>query len=80
MNTLLLAGLVLSIVQILKTSFKISSRYIPLVSLILMAFIMLFAWIYTGYPKVSLDVIVTNLVAVLTAMGLYSGAKATIGK
>lgn len=80
MNTLILAGLVLSLVQIIKVTFKITSRYIPIVSLIVMVLIMAVAWVYSGYPKIPLDTILTNLVAVLTAMGLYSGAKATIGK
>lgn len=78
--TLLLAGIVLTLVEILKRTFGITSRYIPIVSIGVMILIMLAAWIYAGFPKIPLETIGTNLVAVLTAMGLYSGTKATLGK
>lgn len=79
-NTLILAGLILSIVQILKVTFKITARYIPVVSLLLMVLVLVGGWIYLGYPKIPLENLVNDLVAVLTAMGLWSGVKATIGK
>ena len=79
-NTLLLAGLILSIVQILKVTFKITARYIPIVSLALMVIIILGGWVYLGFPKIPLENLINDLVSVLTAMGLWSGVKATIGK
>lgn len=79
-NTLLLAGLILTIVQIIKVTFGVTARYIPALSLLLMALIMFVGWVYLGYPKIPLETILTNLVAVLTAMGIWSGTKATIGK
>lgn len=80
MNTLLLAGLILTIVQILKVTLRITARYIPIVSIGVMALLMLAGWVYTGYPKIPIETLLTNLVAVLTAMGIWSGTKATIGK
>lgn len=80
MNTLLLAGLILALVEIAKKTFKISSRYIPIVSLGLMSLVMLVFWVLSGYPVIPTETFLTNLVAVLTAMGLYSGVKSTIGK
>lgn len=79
-NTLILAGCILSIVQILKVTFKITARYIPIVSLLLMILILIGGWIYLGYPKIPLENLINDFVAVLTAMGLWSGVKATIGK
>ena len=80
MNTLILAGLVLSVVQVLKVTFGITKRYIPIVSILVMVVIIIASWIYSGYPKIPLDILTTDLVAVLTAMGLWSGTKAVIGK
>lgn len=80
MNTILLAGVILVLVEIVKKTFNLSSRYIPIVSLGLMALVMLAFWVLSGYPAIPAEQFLTNLVAVLTAMGLYSGTKATIGK
>lgn len=77
---LLLAGLILTLTEIFKRTFGIKSRYIPMLSLIIMALIMLGGWAYLGFPKIELDIILRNLSAVLTAMGIWSGVKATIGK
>lgn len=79
-NTLILAGLILSIVQVLKSTFGITKRYIPIVSLILMALVVTGGWIYLGYPKIPLENLMNDLVAVLTAMGLWSGTKSVLGK
>lgn len=77
---LLLAGIILTVVQILKVTFKITARYIPIVSFGLMTLVLLGGWIYLGYPKIPLEIIIRDFVAVLTAMGLWSGGKAVIGK
>jgi hypothetical protein len=78
-DTLILAGLVLSIVQVLKMTFKITSRYIPVTSLGVMVFLMVFSWFYLGKPNIPLELIIKNTVAVLTAMGMWSGVKNTLG-
>jgi len=77
---LLLSGIILTLVQVLKVTFKITARYIPIVSVSLMAVVLLGGWVYLGYPKIPLETIIRDFVAVLTAMGLWSGVKATIGK
>lgn len=77
---LLLSGIILTVVQILKVTFKITTRYIPIVSFGVMILVLVGGWIYLGFPKIPFEIIVRDFVAVLTAMGLWSGTKALIGK
>ena len=66
----LISGLVLGLVQVVKIA-GLNSRWLPLVGLIVGGLL--------SYAIIDVD-LVTGLVAALTAMGLFSGTKATAGK
>ncbi len=80
MNIIIVAGIILTVVQILKVTFNVGSRYIPILSFGVMIVLFISGWFYLGQPKVALDVIINNIESVLIAMGLWSGTKALIGK
>lgn len=77
MNTILLGGLVLGLVEIVKVTLGITKRYIPVTALVLSLVIF---GLYAYLTKVAIDwtVVSTALVTALTAVGLWSGTKSTI--
>lgn len=79
MDLIILGGIVLGLVELLKITFIISARYIPIVTLIVT--VLLYA-VYLSITStvVSWDIIQNGLIVALTAMGLWSGTKAVVGK
>lgn len=79
MDLIILGAIVLGLVELLKITFIIPARYIPIVTLIVT--VLLYA-VYLNITStvVSWDIIQNGLIVALTAMGLWSGTKAVVGK
>lgn len=79
MDLIILGGIVLGLVELFKITFIIPARYIPIVTLIVT--VLLYA-VYLSITStvVSWDIIQNGLIVALTAMGLWSGTKAVVGK
>ena len=76
MDILILGAIVLGITQIVKITFDLGSRFIPLVSLIVaLAIISVFA--FANNSPFNWELIQNAIIAGLTAGGLWSGSKAT---
>lgn len=71
-----LIPLIIAIVEILKTSLKIPARIIPLVTIVL-GLVAAFVYVSPGDPA---QAILIGLVMAFSAMGMWSGAKNTLGK
>lgn len=79
LDTLILAGLVITFTQIFKKAFGIATRYVPVVAIIVM-FIIIASYSVIDGVAINWLMIQNSLVETFTAMGLYSSAKAIIGK
>jgi len=79
MDLIILGAIVLGLVELFKITFIIPARYIPIVTLIVT--VLLYA-VYLSITStvVSWDIIQNGLIVALTAMGLWSGTKAVVGK
>lgn len=79
MDLIILGAIVLGLVELFKITFIIPARYIPIVTLIVT--VLLYA-VYLNITStvVSWDIIQNGLIVALTAMGLWSGTKAVVGK
>jgi hypothetical protein len=71
-----LIPLMMAIVEILKTSFKIPARFIPLITIVLGE---VAAFVYVSPDDVKVAVL-SGLVMAFTAMGMWSGTKNTVGR
>ena len=78
MDILIFAGVVMALTQVVKIASGVTKRYIPLVALMIGAMLYTLA-ITSGAVTFSYESIIEALVSVLTALGVYSGAKATAG-
>lgn len=79
MDLIILGGIVLGLVELFKITFIIPARYIPIVTLIIT--VLLYAvYLSITSTAVSWDIIQNGLIVALTAMGLWSGTKAVVGK
>jgi hypothetical protein len=79
MDLIILGGIVLGLVELFKITFIIPARYIPIVTLIVT--VLLYAvYLSITSTAVSWDIIQNGLIVALTAMGLWSGTKAVVGK
>lgn len=79
MNTLIFAGVVMALTQVIKIAFVPNKRFIPLIAVII-GMLLYGIGILTGDFSVSFNSIIDSLIAVLSALGLYSGVKASVGK
>lgn len=78
MDTILLGGLVLGLVEVTKITLGITKRFIPLTALFLsLAIFGLYA--YLSGTAIDWTIVSTALVTALTAVGLWSGTKSTLG-
>ena len=79
MDLIILGAIVLGLVELIKITFAITSRYLPIATLIVT--VILFAvYLKVTNSAVSWEVIQNGLIVALTAMGLWSGTKAVVGK
>jgi len=79
MDIAVVVVVVVVLTQLLKVAFLIPSRFIPLVALAIGAVFYALAY-FTGSVTLDFKTIMDVLVGILSAMGLYSGAKAVAGK
>lgn len=79
MNISVYVVVVMALTQLLKSAFTIPTRFIPLIALGIGALFYAIACI-TGAATFDYQSIIDVLVGILSAMGLYSGAKAVSGK
>lgn len=79
MNIIILGAIVLAITQLVKITVNMTSRYVPLTSLIVALAIFLLAAVLSK-TTVSWDLVQNAIITGLTAGGLWSGTKATIGE
>lgn len=77
MDILIYTGVVITLTQVLKTAFGIATKYIPLVALLIGALFFGLAYI-TGATQIDYQSIMNAIVGIFSAMGLYSGVKATL--
>lgn len=78
MNILIFSGIVMAVTEVIKLALGVTGRYIPLVALLVGVAFFTLAYI-TGEVALDYNSIVSALVSVLTALGLYSGVKNTAG-
>lgn len=78
MDIIVYVGVVISLTQVLKTAFGISTRYIPLVALLIGALFFGVAYL-TGVTTINYQDIMNAIVGIFSAMGLYSSVKAVSG-
>ncbi len=79
MGILFLSALVTALTQVAKKTLNINKRYIP-VTAILIAFIIMFVYIYFSSVKIEWIAIQNALIAGLGSVGLWEIGTKTIGK
>jgi len=79
MDLIILGAIVLGLVELFKITFIIPARYIPIVTLIVTVLLYV-VYLSITSTVVSWDIIQNGLIVALTAMGLWSGTKAVVGK
>lgn len=79
MDILIYTGVVLSCTEIFKISFGITKRFVPLLALGFGALFFIVAY-QLGAVNLDYSSIMEALVGVLSAMGIYSGIRATTSK
>ena len=77
MDILIYTGVVLTLTQVLKSAFGITSKFIPLVALLIGALFYSVA-VLTGVAVLDYTSIMNAIIGIFSAMGLYSGVKNTI--
>jgi Kef-type K+ transport system membrane component KefB len=75
LETSFLIGIVIGLTEAIKRAGGINRRYIPIVSILVSLLVTALA-----LQAVTADGIFTAFIVGLTASGLYSGTKATVGK
>lgn len=78
MDTAFLIGLVIAFTEVVKRAFGITKRFIPLVSIVVSAFIFM-VYSKTTYTPFNWDMFTMILIVGFTAGGVYSGVKNTLG-
>lgn len=79
MDIVILGAIVLGLVQVVKSTFGITSRYIPVVTLVITALLFAVYMVIENVP-VNWESIQNAIIVALSAMGLWSGTKAVAGK
>lgn len=77
MDIIVYVGVVLALTQVLKTAIGIKAKYVPLVALLVGGLFYTVA-VLTNVATLDYQSIMDVVVGILSAMGLYSGVKATI--
>lgn len=78
-DIIILGAIVVGIVQVFKNSFNIPARFIPLLTMIL-TFGIIALNLYIENLPITWEVLQNGFIVGLSALGLWSGTKATIGK
>lgn len=76
MEFITLSAFVVGITQVLKMTFGITSRYIPIVSLVV-SFLIICSFAYYSKVPLNWDMISNSIIAGLMAVGMWSGVKST---
>ena len=79
MDIIIFSAIVVGLVQLFKTTFNITSRYIPVVTLVVTALIFV-TYMKIEHIALNWEAIQNAIIIVLSATGLWSGGKAVIGK
>lgn len=79
MDIVVFATVVLAVTQVIKTAFNTSKKFVPLVAIITGALFYILA-VVTGSTTFGYETVLSALISILTAMGFYSGVKATSGR
>lgn len=79
MDLIVISGIILGVTQLAKTTFGISSRYVPITSFLISCLIFAGALMLNDFP-LTWDFVASALVVSLSAIGMYSGVKSTIAK
>lgn len=79
MDIVIIGAIVVGLVQLFKTTFNITSRYVPITTLAVTA-ILFFIYMQVQNIPANWETIQDGLMVALSAMGLWSGVKATAGK
>jgi uncharacterized membrane protein len=79
MDLVILSGLVLGLIQVVKITTGLSSRYIPIATLLL-TFGLISIFLLVNGSSLNWELIQNGLIVSLSAMGLWSGTKAVAGK
>lgn len=77
MDILIYTGVVLTLTQVLKSALGITSKFVPLVALLIGALFYIVA-IFTGATTFDYTSMMNAIIGIFSAMGLYSGVKSTI--
>lgn len=78
-DIIILGAIVVGLIQVLKTSFNIPARFIPIITLVV-TFGILALNLYVENIPITWEVLQNGFIIGLSALGLWSGTKATIGK
>lgn len=74
-----MSAIVVGFVQVIKTTLNLKSRYVPIISIVI-SLIVILAYTFFEHLPTTWKVVETGIIVGLTSCGLWSGAKATIGK
>lgn len=78
-DIVVMSAIVLGLVQLFKITTNINARYIPISALIIsLGVLVCYAWVEN--VPVTWSIIENGIIIALTSVGLWSGAKATVGK
>ena len=79
MDYILFSAILVGLLQIIKVSTGLNAKYIPISALVLsLAILSLYCWLEK--TPFTWQIIENGIIVALSACGLWSGAKATIGK
>ena len=79
MDIIVYLGVVLSVTQIFKKAFGITSKFVPLVALLVGSVFYAIA-VLTGVATLDYQSIINAVAGILSAMGLYSSTKTITSK
>ena len=77
-DTVLLGGLVLGLVQVVKVTLGVTKRFIPITALVISGLVFGAFAFFEGATVLDWSLVSTALVTALTAVGMWSGTKATL--
>ena len=79
MDFIIFSAILVGLIQVIKTTTGLNSKYIPVSALVIsLAILALYCWLEK--TPFTWQIIENGIITALSACGLWSGAKASIGK
>lgn len=77
MEIAIFTAILIGLTELVKKTFGVTSRYVPLVALIL-SFVILGGYVLLSGDAITWQLVETCIITALTSVGLYSGVKNTL--